>query len=186
MYSLKELEFVVQNCKACPLAKTRSNLVFGEGNEKANILFIGEGPGYYEDKTGRPFVGKAGQLFDKILQAINLDRKDVYITNIVKCRPPNNRDPLEKESKICIEYLRWQVKIINPSILVCLGRIAAINIIEPDFRITKDRGKWIKKGRFYMMATYHPAALLRDKSKKRDVWEDFKNIKSKNMELINN
>ncbi len=183
MYNLFELETIVKDCQACPLSKTRTNVVFGEGSEKARIMFVGEGPGYYEDKIGRPFVGKAGQLFDKILQAISLDRKDIYVTNIVKCRPPNNRDPLENESKVCIEYLRWQVKIINPSMLICLGRVAAVNIINPNFKITKDRGKWFKKGKFDLLATYHPAALLRDENKKREVWEDFKKIRDKNIEL---
>ncbi len=183
MYTLDELETIVHRCKSCPLSKTRTNVVFGEGNENSRIMFIGEGPGYYEDKMGRPFVGKAGQLLDNMLKAINLTRKDIYIANIVKCRPPNNRDPKEEESKVCIEYLRWQVKIINPSILVCLGRIAAINIIDSNLKITKDRGKWVKKGKFYMMATYHPAALLRDKNKKKDSWEDFKKIRDKNIEL---
>lgn len=186
MYSLEELDAIVKNCRACPLAQTRTNVVFGEGNKEANIMFIGEGPGYYEDRSGRPFVGKAGQLFDKILNAIDLEREDVYIANIVKCRPPNNRDPLESESNSCIEYLRWQVKIIDPNILVCLGRVAARNIIESNFRISKDRGKWIKKGKFYMIATYHPAALLRDARKKKDVWTDFKSIKAKSIELSSN
>src|SRR5699024_138097 len=165
--------------------KTRTNVVFGEGNKEANIMFIGEGPGFYEDRSGRPFVGRAGQLFDKILKSIYLEKKDVYIANIVKCRPPKNRDPLEGESKVCIEYLRWQVKIINPSILICLGRIAATNIIDSNFRISRDRGQWIKKGKYYIMGTYHPAALLRDESKKKEVWKDFKKIHHKNMELNN-
>lgn len=130
-------------------------------------MFIGEGPGYNEDQQGRPFVGKAGQLLDKMVEAIGLKREDVYIANVVKCRPPNNRNPYEEESVICIEYLRWQVKIINPDIIVCLGAIAARNIISPDFKITADRGKWIQRGSFYIMPTYHPAALLRDENKKK-------------------
>lgn len=177
MYNLNELEAIVKRCNRCPLSKTRTNVVFGEGNEKNRIMFIGEGPGYNEDKTGRPFVGRAGELFDKILKAIGLAREDIYIANIVKCRPPNNRNPLEQETKKCIEFLRWQVKIVNPDIIVCLGAVAARNVIEKDFRITKNRGVWYKKGNVYIIATYHPSALLRDVNKKKDAWEDFKSIK---------
>ncbi len=177
MYSLSELEEIVKSCNMCPLAKTRTNVVFGSGTEANKIMFIGEGPGYNEDKIGKPFVGRAGELFDKMLHAIKLTREDIYIANIVKCRPPNNRNPLEEESKKCIEYLRWQVKIVNPDIIVCLGAVAAKNIIEKDFRITKNRGIWYKKGSFNIIATYHPAAILRDDNKKKDAWEDFKSIR---------
>lgn len=177
MYSLSELEAIVKRCNRCPLFKTRTNAVFGEGKEESNIMFVGEGPGYHEDKIGRPFVGRAGELFDKMLKAIDLTREDVYIANIVKCRPPNNRNPLENESKTCIEFLRWQVKIIDPDIIVCLGAVAARNIIDKDFKITKSRGIWYERGKFNIMATYHPAALLRDVNKKKDAWEDFKAIR---------
>ena len=184
MYTLEELEYIVSKCHRCDLSQGRTNVVFGEGNKKARLMFIGEGPGYNEDQQGRPFVGKAGQLLDKMVEAIGLKREDVYIANVVKCRPPNNRNPYEEESVICIEYLRWQVKIINPDILVCLGAIAARNIISPDFKITADRGKWIQRGSFYIMPTYHPAALLRDENKKKDSWEDFKKIRDKYKEVI--
>lgn len=177
MYTLEELEAIVKRCNRCPLSKTRTNVVFGEGKEESIIMFVGEGPGYHEDKIGRPFVGRAGELFDKMLKAIDLTREDVYIANIVKCRPPNNRNPLENESKTCIEFLRWQVKIVNPDIIICLGAVAARNIIDKDFRITKNRGIWYERGKFNIMATYHPAALLRDINKKKDAWEDFKSIK---------
>jgi uracil-DNA glycosylase family 4 len=177
MYTLSELESIVDRCYRCPLSKTRTKVVFGEGNGKATIIFIGEGPGYHEDKTGRPFVGRAGELFDRMLEAIDLSREEVYIANIVKCRPPNNRNPLEEESKICIEFLRWQVKIIDPDIIICLGAVAARNVIDKDFKITQNRGLWYKRGKFNIMATYHPAALLRDNSKKKDAWEDFKSIR---------
>ncbi|MCF6462291.1 uracil-DNA glycosylase [Clostridium sp. Cult1] len=179
MYTLDELQLIVSRCHRCGLSKTRTNVVFGEGNPKAKMIFIGEGPGFYEDKMGRPFVGKAGQLLDKMIEAIGLKREDIYIANIVKCRPPNNRNPLEEESNICIEYLRWQVKIIDPNIIVCLGAVAARNIIDKDFRITKDRGIWFNRGMYSIIATYHPAALLRDETKKREAWEDFKDIKAK-------
>ena len=184
MYTLEELEYIVSKCHRCDLSQGRTNVVFGEGNKKARLMFIGEGPGYNEDQQGRPFVGKAGQLLDKMVEAIGLKREDVYIANVVKCRPPNNRNPYEEESVICIEYLRWQVKIINPDIIVCLGAIAARNIISPDFKITADRGKWIQRGSFYIMPSYHPAALLRDENKKKDSWEDFKKIRDKYKEVI--
>ncbi len=177
MYTLKELESIVNRCFRCQLSNTRTNVVFGEGNDKASIMFIGEGPGYYEDKKGRPFVGRAGKLLDNMLKAIDFSREDVYIANIVKCRPPNNRNPLKEESEICIEFLRWQVKIVDPDIIVCLGAVAARNIIDEDFRITQNRGVWYKRGKFNIIATYHPAALLRDSSKKKDAWEDFKSIR---------
>ncbi len=179
MYTLEELESIVNKCRRCPLHRTRTNVVFGEGNTKANMIFIGEGPGFYEDKMGRPFVGRAGQLLDKMIEAIGLRREEVYITNIVKCRPPNNRNPLEEESDICIEFLRWQVKIIDPTIIVCLGAVAARNIIDRNFKITRQRGRWFNRGKYSIIATYHPAALLRDQSKKREAWEDFKNIREK-------
>lgn len=184
MYTLEELESIVSKCNRCDLHRGRKNVVFGEGNPNAKIMFIGEGPGYNEDQKGRPFVGRAGKLFDKILEAIGVRRESIYIANIVKCRPPNNRNPLEVESKTCIEYLRWQVKIIDPDILVCLGAVAAKNIIDSNFKITASRGKWIKKGKFHIVATYHPAALLRDENKKKDAWEDFKSIRDKYMEIV--
>lgn len=177
MYNLNKLKEIVQKCNRCPLSKTRTNVVFGEGSIENIIMFIGEGPGYHEDRLGKPFVGKAGELFDKMLAAIDLSRKDVYIANIVKCRPPNNRNPLELESETCIEYLRWQVKIVDPDIIVCLGAVAAKNIIQKDFKITNKRGAWYKRGKYNIMATYHPAAILRDSNKKKDAWEDFKSIK---------
>lgn len=185
MHTLEELERYCLKCDKCLLHKTRTNVVFGEGNPNATIMFIGEGPGYNEDKQGRPFVGVAGQLLDRMLNAIGLKREEVYIANIVKCRPPNNRNPLVEETKTCIEYLRWQVKLVNPKIIVCLGAVSAQNIISQDFKITKDRGIWVELGKFYVLPTYHPAALLRDENKKRPAWEDFKNIRRKYEELAN-
>ncbi|KGG79506.1 DNA polymerase [Caloranaerobacter azorensis H53214] len=183
MYTLDEVKRFCLYCKKCRLHKTRTKLVFGEGNENADIMFVGEGPGFYEDKSGRPFVGAAGKLLTKMLNAININREEIYITNIVKCRPPNNRNPLEDESEVCLEYLRWQVKIIQPKMIVCLGAVSARNIIDKNFSVSKDRGRWIKKGNFFIIATYHPAALLRDESKKRAAWEDFKSIRNKAEEL---
>lgn len=183
MHSLQSLEKYCIKCNKCPLHMTRTNVVFGDGNPNAMIMFIGEGPGYNEDKQGKPFVGAAGQLFDKMLKAIEMKREDVYIANIVKCRPPDNRNPLAEEVRNCMEYLRWQVKLVNPKIIVCLGAISAQNIISKDFKITKDRGIWVEKGKFHIMPTFHPAALLRDENKKKPAWEDFKSIKKKYDEL---
>lgn len=168
-----------ETCYLCPLGKTRTNVVIGDGNKAADIMLIGEGPGYNEDMQGLPFVGNAGMLLDKMLQAIGFTRNDVYIANIVKCRPPNNRDPEKKEREACINYLRFQFKIVNPKIVVLLGRIAAQEIISPEFKITKQRGIWFEKKGIHFIATYHPSALLRDEEKKRPAWEDFKAIKEK-------
>lgn len=183
MYTLKELESISKNCQRCDLSNTRTNVVFGGGNPEADIMFVGEGPGFHEDRLGEPFVGKSGQLFDKMLRAIELKRDDVYITNIIKCRPPNNRNPSKEESDTCIEYLRWQVALIKPKLIVCLGAVASKNMISKDFKITQQRGSWFQRGDYSMIGTYHPAALLRDPSKKGEAWEDFKMLKEK-LELL--
>lgn len=179
MYNMDELTEIINKCRRCSLHCKRKNVVVGEGNINSKIMFIGEGPGEEEDNTGRPFVGRAGQLLTKMIEAIELKREDVYIANIVKCRPPNNRVPLEEEAIRCLPYLRYQVAIVRPKIIVCLGATSAKYIISREIRITKDRGVWYQKGNFYIMPTYHPSALLRDPSKKRDAWEDFKNIRDK-------
>jgi DNA polymerase len=153
--------------------------VFGVGNKNADIMFVGEAPGEQEDLSGIPFVGRAGQLLDKFLYAVDIDRNDVYIANILKCRPPKNRDPLPEEEDMCIDYLRQQVALINPKVIVCLGRISAMRLIKPDFKITQEHGVWFKKGGYLMTAVYHPAALLRDPRKKEDMLEDMKKIKEK-------
>lgn len=175
----EELEKITENCNRCGLCQGRHNVVLGVGNRHSDILFVGEGPGYHEDMEGEPFVGAAGQLLDKMLGAIGLSRKDIYIANVVKCRPPGNRDPLPEEQAACMNWLRWQYVLIKPKIVVCLGRIAAKALITPDFKITRDRGKWYYKKGVEFMATYHPSALLRDESKKRPAWEDFKAIREK-------
>ena len=179
MYSMEELRKFCFRCKKCRLSETRTNVVFGEGNEEADIMFVGEGPGYYEDIQGRPFVGKAGQLLDKMIEAIDFKRNNVYITNVVKCRPPENRNPLEDECGKCLDYLRWQVKLIKPRIIVCLGAVSAKNLISPDFSISRQRGQFVKKGDIYFMPTYHPSYLLRNELAKKDSWNDFKNIAAK-------
>jgi DNA polymerase len=183
MEKLNELSSVVQQCMKCSLCEKRTKVVFGEGNPNGTLMFIGEGPGHDEDVSGRPFVGKAGQLLTKMIEAINLKREDVYICNIVKCRPPQNRVPMEEEAEACLPFLRQQVAIIRPKIIVCLGATAARYIINRDIRITRDRGKWYEKGGFQMIATFHPSALLRDPDKKKDAWEDFKALKKKYEEM---
>lgn len=157
----------------------------GEGNPHARLMFIGEGPGADEDLTGRPFVGRAGQLLNTAIEAIGLKREDVYIANIVKCRPPGNRVPTEDEAKACIGYLRNQVVLIKPKVIVCLGATAMKYVIDASARISKIRGQWVERKGYWIMATFHPAALLRDESKKLPFWEDFKKVQEKLM-LIKN
>ena len=181
--TLDEIKAQCSACQKCSLCKTRTNCVFGVGNENADIMFVGEAPGEQEDLSGVPFVGRAGQLLDKFLLAVDISREDVYIANILKCRPPKNRDPLPEEEDMCIGYLREQVAAIKPKIVVCLGRISAMRLIKPDFKITQEHGKWFKKGDHIMTAVYHPAALLRDPRKKEDMLEDMKAIKQKLLEL---
>lgn len=175
----EELKRTCQECGRCSLSETRTNCVFGVGNENADLMFVGEAPGEQEDLSGTPFVGRAGQLLDKFLYAVDIKREDVYIANILKCRPPKNRDPLPEEEDACIGYLREQVALINPKVIVCLGRISAMRLIKPDFKITREHGTWFKKGNYLMTAVYHPAALLRDPRKKEDMLEDMKKIKEK-------
>lgn len=182
--SFEELEKVCKTCEKCDLCKTRHNVVFGVGNKNAEVLFIGEGPGENEDLQGEPFVGRGGQLLDKMLKAVDLDRnKNIYIANIVKCRPPQNRDPLQDEQAACIDWLRNQVALIKPKIIVCLGRIAAMKIIKPDMKITKEHGIFFKKNGIIMMATLHPAALLRNPANKPEAFNDFLNLREKIKEV---
>lgn len=171
-----ELEKLCENCTKCQLYKTKTNTVFGKGSKSAVILFVGEAPGEQEDLQGIPFCGASGQLLDKYFAAIDMKPEEYYVGNILKCRPPHNRDPLPEEQEACIGYLREQLKLINPKIIVCLGRIAAMKIIKPDFKITREHGKWFKKGKFYITAVYHPSMLLRDPSKREDTMNDFLEI----------
>ncbi len=171
-------------CRKCALADTRTNLVFGVGNEKAEVMFIGEGPGYNEDMQGEPFVGRGGQLLDKYLEHINLDRhKNIYIANMVKCRPPENRDPSEEEQDCCIDWLREQTRLIRPKIMVCLGRISAKRLISKDFKVTVQHGQFIEKGGILFMGTFHPAALLRNPNNKPAALEDFLALQEKIKEV---
>ncbi len=178
-YTMESLAQACAECQKCALGATRTKSVFGTGNPHADLMFVGEAPGEQEDLSGIPFVGRAGQLLDKFLYAVDIDRKDVYIANILKCRPPKNRDSLPEEEDACIGYLREQVRLIRPKIIVCLGRIAAMRLIKPDFKITKEHGTWFEKGDFSMTAVYHPAALLRDPRKKEEMLEDMKRIREK-------
>jgi DNA polymerase len=174
--SWEELESLCRNCNKCKLAQGRNNVVIGEGNKNAKIMFIGEGPGADEDAQGVPFVGKAGQLMNQVFNSVGIKREDVYIANIVKCRPPNNRNPYESEAKKCLDYLRNQVLLVKPEIIVLLGSVALTNILGKDYSITSARGNWIEKKGIKYMPTFHPAALLRDESKKIDFWNDLKKI----------
>jgi DNA polymerase len=172
-------------CTKCGLSFSRTNVVFGYGNYSSGVLFVGEGPGENEDLQGKPFVGRSGKLLDQMLDEIGLSReKNIYIANIVKCRPPQNRDPSPQEQETCIEWLRHQVRIIKPKIIVALGRIAALRIVDSAIKITKDHGKFINKKGIWLMATLHPAAILRDMSKKPNVEKDFLILKSKLQELL--
>jgi len=179
MLDWEELERQCLSCRDCGLCQTRHNVVFGVGPRNADIMFIGEGPGEQEDLRGEPFVGPAGKLLDDMLSIIDLDRTNSYIANIVKCRPPRNRDPLETEQEACIGFLRNQVALIRPKIIVCLGRIAAQKLIDPQFRITRQHGTWVEKGGIWMSATYHPSALLRDVKKRPEAFEDLLSIREK-------
>ncbi|MCI9432022.1 MAG: uracil-DNA glycosylase [Oscillospiraceae bacterium] len=174
--SWEQLERECLDCHECALCQTRKHVVFGVGNPQAEILLVGEGPGANEDEQGIPFVGRAGQFLDDMLAIIGLDRTKVYIANIVKCRPPGNRDPLNVEQDACIGYLRRQMEMIQPKILVCLGRIAAMRLINDKFRITKEHGIWYDARGIRMMAIYHPSALLRDPSKRPEAFNDLKEL----------
>lgn len=180
----EELRLECLNCQKCPLHETRTNVVFGVGKTDAKILFIGEAPGENEDLQGEPFVGRGGKLLDLYLGGIGLDRNEnIYIANMLKCRPPKNRDPKPEEMDMCIDWLRELVRIMRPQIIVCVGRISAQRLISPDFRVTKDHGKFYNKNGTLMMGTFHPAALLRDPRKKGDCLEDFLKLQDKIKEL---
>lgn len=180
----EQLQNACMDCRKCGLCETRHHVVFGVGNPHAKVLFVGEGPGENEDLQGEPFVGRGGQLLDKFLTAVDLDRKkNIYIANIVKCRPPKNRDPLPEEQEACIGWLRNQFALLRPKIVVCLGRVAAMKLIKPDIKITREHGIFFEKNGVLFMATLHPAALLRNPSQKPDAFEDFLKLRDKIDEL---
>lgn len=178
MLDWEALEKRCMECTRCELCETRHHVVFGVGPKNAGVMFIGEGPGEQEDLQGEPFVGPAGKLLDEMLSIIDLSRENCYIANIVKCRPPHNRDPQQSEQDACIDFLRNQVALLQPRIIVCLGRIAAMKLIRPDFRITRDHGKWVEKNGVWMTAIYHPSALLRDPYKRPETFDDLLSLRA--------
>ena len=171
------LEKECRSCTKCELCQTRTNVVFGCGNRNTDIMFIGEAPGENEDLSGTPFVGRAGQLFDRYLDVVGISRESVYIANMLKCRPPKNRDPKPEEQDLCIEYLNKQIQLIKPKLIVCLGRISAMRLIRPDFKITKEHGVWYDMGDYRICAVYHPSLLLRDPRKKTEMLADMQAVK---------
>ena len=177
------MERQVAACQMCDLCQGIHHMVPGQGDHHSPLMFIGEGPGQVEDEQGLAFVGPAGQLLTRMLLAIDLPRDRVYICNVVKCRPPNNRVPLPEEAAACMLHLRMQVALLRPRVIVLLGSTAAKNTLGEEIRITRDRGKWFERKGVWMMPTYHPSALLRDASKKRDAWEDMQSLRDKLMEL---
>ena len=183
MEKMESLRQSCLSCDRCELGRTRTNLVFGTGNEEAKLMFVGEGPGEQEDLQGVPFVGRAGKLLDDMLAMFDLSRKDVYIANIVKCRPPRNRDPLQEEQEACYPWLKQQIAVVKPRLLVCLGRIAAMRFIDPQYRISRQHGQWIERDGMEITAVYHPAALLRDPRKRPEAFDDMKDIARKLKEL---
>lgn len=183
MLNWEDLKAACLGCTNCILCETRTNVVFGVGPQDAEVMFVGEGPGENEDLQGEPFVGAAGKFLDEMLSIIDLGRHNCYITNIVKCRPPHNRDPLNIEQDACIRFLRAQTKLIQPKIIVCLGRIAAGRLIREDFRITREHGQWTQRSGIYFTALYHPSALLRDESKRPETFQDLKSLQAKVREI---
>lgn len=183
MLTWEELENQCRNCTWCNLSHSRNNVVFGVGRKDADIMFVGEGPGEQEDNLGEPFVGAAGKLLDDMLSIIDLNRDNVYIANIVKCRPPHNRDPKPEEEDSCIGFLINQIALVQPKIVVCLGRVAARRLIRSDFRVTDEHGKWIEKNGILYMGTYHPSALLRDVLKRPDAFVDLLEIRRMTQQL---
>ena len=175
----EELEKNIENCQKCKLCQGRRNIVFGTGNKEADIMFIGEGPGADEDEQGEPFVGKAGKLMDMAFTALGIKREEIYIANIVKCRPPSNRNPEQDEEQACLNYLRNQVILVKPKIIVLLGSVALKGVLGQEYGITASRGKWVEKRGIFYMPTWHPAALLRDETKKIDFINDLKLVLEK-------
>lgn len=173
----------VYACRKCRLCATRTNVVPGEGNPSAQLMFIGEGPGRDEDLQGRPFVGRSGELLTRMIRAIGLEREQVYICNVVKCRPPQNRNPEPDEANACLNYLRGQVALVRPKVVVLLGKVACRYTLQQEISVMRDHGKWFERKGVWFMPTYHPSALLRDPSKKREAWEDFQKVRDKLAEI---
>lgn len=183
--SWAELTESIGNCQKCRLCEQRNNVVPGEGNPSARLMFIGEGPGQEEDRLGRPFVGRSGELLTRMIHAIGIERSETYICNVVKCRPPQNRNPEVDEAEACLPYLRAQVALVRPQVIVLLGKVACKYTLKEEIFITRDHGKWFERKGTWFMPTFHPSALLRDPAKKRDAWDDFQKIREKLRELEN-
>jgi len=181
--TLESLAQMVSACQGCQLHLARTHAVFGEGNPHAELMFIGEGPGRDEDLQGRPFVGRAGQLLDRMIAAMGMRREDVYIANVVKCRPPNNRTPEPKEAESCISFLKWQIYLVRPKVIVLLGATAAHYLLNEPRGIMRLRGNWLDYQGIPVMPTYHPAFLLRQESAKRDAWHDLQQVMRKMQEI---
>lgn len=182
-YTWKDIEQLVAVCTHCPLSRTRHRPVMGRGGHQADLMLIAEAPGGQEDQQGLPFVGSSGEVLDRLLKDCGLTREEIYITNIIKCHPPGNRDPREEEKEACFPYLKYETFLLKPKIIVCLGRVAAQRIISPDFKITRQHGAWISRKNCALTATYHPSAILRDPSKYEIVKEDFREIVRKRSAL---
>lgn len=183
MYCYEELKNFVEHCSRCPLSRGRRRSVMGKGSLESKILFVAEAPGEQEDKEGIPFVGRSGRVLDELLEYAGMSREEIYLTNVVKCRPPKNRDPFQEEQKACIEYLKYETLLLKPKMIVCLGRIAAQRIISPDYRITREHGTFLFRKDTWLTAVYHPSAMLRDPSKMEEARADFKKIAEKAAEL---
>lgn len=183
MYTYEELKNFVDHCTRCELCRTRNHPVMGKGNLNSPVLFIAEAPGRNEDRDGVPFTGKSGELFDRLLENIGMDREAIYLTNVVKCHPPGNRDPKPEEQELCIPYLKYETLLLRPKMIVCLGRIAAQRIIRLDYRITREHGTFLERKNVWMTAVYHPSAVLRDETKLPQIQEDFWKIKKKLEEI---
>lgn len=179
MYTYEELKHFVDNCGHCPLAETRNKSVMGRGDLESQIMFIAEAPGNSEDRDGIPFTGPSGKVFDELLESVGMRREEIYLTNVVKCHPPHNRDPFPQEQEACIPYLKYETLLLKPRVIVCLGRIAAQRIIKPDYRITREHGTFIYRKNTWLTAVYHPSAILRDPAKMEEVKRDFQQIKEK-------
>lgn len=179
MYTYEELKGFVDHCSRCELCRTRNHSVMGKGNLHSPILFMAEAPGRNEDRDGVPFTGRSGELFDRLLREIEMKREEIYLTNIVKCNPPGNRDPHPNEQEACIPYLKYETLLLRPKIIVCLGRIAAQRIIRPDYRITREHGVFLERKNTWLTAVYHPSAVLRDETKLPQMQEDFRKIREK-------
>lgn len=183
LYTWDELENFVKGCRRCGLCRTRKRPVMGRGSLQSRVLLIAEAPGRTEDEQGLPFVGRSGVVLDELLACAGLSREEIYLTNINKCHPPANRDPMEEEQVACMPYLKYETALIRPQIIVCLGRIAAQRIIRPDYRITREHGKWTERKGYFLTAVYHPSALLRDPSKCACTRQDFRQIGKKLQEI---